>query len=445
LWAEPAIALARSVCSLAFLGHNLCVRTDASAFSEIQERLDRVVQDASLGLALDQHAWRVAQAADASHAAKIESMLESNQQGLEALLQGQEATMQVLLGTRYEMVALREEVAKLKSIVEFAHKRGVGSSSGVGSSAGSVVSAASAGASGDAKGGSNVSEVWAIDIKEVKFEYVVDPDDPDREVRRELGKGAFGAVYAGEFRGKPVAVKECRFTGDTVADTFRKEVEILHRLHHRHVAEFYGASFSMQKGYLVLERLKCSLHAALFVSAQGIRFDEPEKRRVTMEVAQGMHYLHTARPRVIHSDLKPQNVMLTAKHVVRIIDFGLATYRASSMASKTTGLKANVGTLPYMAPELLQVGAHVVRNHLVDVYAFAVTVAELFVAKEPFSGEVEHDIKEKVKNFLRPFEAELEQMVPRDVQGLVKACWQQEASKRPEFALVVAQLLTPTR
>jgi serine/threonine protein kinase len=198
-----------------------------------------------------------------------------------------------------------------------------------------------------------------------------------------------------------VAVKTVKFRLPSDHIEFLKEVNTMNKLHHPNIGlccrffnsnqlilartfscptivVFLGAKVvDKQKGLILLELLMCSLHRAIYFPAEhNVARAEPLlKHEMTLQIAQGLAYLHTALPHITHDDMKPANVMLTDRNVCRIIDFGLSAVKESSrMASHDPRIKAGNGTLHYQAPELLEVGASSKRDHKVDVYAYAVTI-----------------------------------------------------------------------
>jgi serine/threonine protein kinase len=205
---------------------------------------------------------------------------------------------------------------------------------------------------------------------------------------------------------------------------------------------FLGAKVvDEQKGLIVLELLMCNLHRAIYFWAKhSVVWTEPLKREMTLQIAQGLAYLHTAHPRITHGDMKPANVMLTDRNVCRIIDFGLSTVKESSrMSSHDPRIKAGNGTLHYQAPELLEAGANVKRDYKVDVYAFAVTVLELFQQRPPYPGSLAvRDIEANVKRGERP--AVDRAAVPADIVTLINLAWRQNKDQRPEFASIATSL-----
>ena len=139
---------------------------------------------------------------------------------------------------------------------------------------------------------------------------------------------------------------------------------------------------------MVLELLPRSLASVIFFQAGEKMMTPKAKDKIALQIADGMMYLHTTRPQIIHGDLKPANIMLTERLDCKIIDFGLATTKASSMArSNVAGVKAGNATLAYQAPELLVESAN--RNHKVDgtfsCFMFLSFIAFLFTQQLQFT------------------------------------------------------------
>ena len=102
-----------------------------------------------------------------------------------------------------------------------------------------------------------------------------------------------------------------------------------------------------------------------------------------MEVADALNYLHTCKDPISHRDIKPENIMLTyhQEPQAKLVDFGLAKEAKGTRKTYLTG--ANNGTIPYMAPELLNGNGGSFR---VDLYAFGITFWEIIMRAEPYSG-----------------------------------------------------------
>jgi serine/threonine protein kinase len=200
---------------------------------------------------------------------------------------------------------------------------------------------------------------------------------------------------------------------------------------------FLGAKIvDKQKGLILLELLMCSLHRAIyFPDEHNVVWTELLKREMTLQIAQGMTYLHTTRPQITHGDMKPASGMLTNHFVCRIVDIGLSLAKVSSyMASK-----AGNGTLHYQAPELLETDPDVKSDHKIDAYAYALTILELFQQQPPYPNALaEVDLKAMVLRGGRPgVDCKL---VPIGIVELINVAWQQNKDQRPEFSAIVAEL-----
>src|SRR5262249_55150707 len=102
--------------------------------------------------------------------------------------------------------------------------------------------------------------------------------------------------------------------------------------------------------------------------------------RLAQQVAEALAHAHECG--VVHRDVKPSNVMLTRDGRVRLVDFGLST---RSKATKITRSGSELGSLPYMPPELLRGGMAAVDARS-DVYSLGVTLYELLTLRSPFEA-----------------------------------------------------------
>jgi fused-like protein len=102
---------------------------------------------------------------------------------------------------------------------------------------------------------------------------------------------------------------------------------------------------------------------------------ENEVRKIAMQLVHALYYLHSHR--IIHRDMKPQNILISANGIVKLCDFGFAR----SMSNNTIVLTSIKGTPLYMAPELVQ---ELPYNHTVDLWSLGVIIYELFVGTPPF-------------------------------------------------------------
>ncbi len=108
---------------------------------------------------------------------------------------------------------------------------------------------------------------------------------------------------------------------------------------------------------------------------------------------QALHYLHSNR--IIHRDMKPQNILISANGVIKLCDFGFAR----AMSNNTVVLTSIKGTPLYMSPELVQ---EMPYDHTADLWSLGVIIYELFVGQPPFYTNsiytlIQLIVKEEVK------------------------------------------------
>ncbi|XP_078437559.1 uncharacterized protein LOC144708213 isoform X2 [Wolffia australiana] len=181
----------------------------------------------------------------------------------------------------------------------------------------------------------------------------------DLEELRELGTGAFGTVYHGKWRGTDVAIKRINdrcFTGkpseqERLRDDFWNEACKLADLHHPNVVAFYGVVLDGPGGSMATVTefmVNGSLWQALRQNDKSL--DYRKRLLIAMDAAFGMEYLHGKN--MVHFDLKTDNLLVNLRDpdrpICKVGDLGLSKVKRQTLISG--GVR---GTLPWMAPELL--------------------------------------------------------------------------------------------
>ncbi|KAK7394311.1 hypothetical protein VNO78_14833 [Psophocarpus tetragonolobus] len=194
-----------------------------------------------------------------------------------------------------------------------------------------------------------------------------------------LGEGGFGCVYKGLLiDGREVAVKQLKVGGGQGEREFRAEVEIISRVHHRHLVSLVGYCISEHQRLLVYDYVpNNTLHYHLHGENRPI-LDWPTRVKVAAGAAKGIAYLHEdCHPRIIHRDIKSSNILLDLNYEARVSDFGLAKLALDSNTHVTTRV---MGTFGYMAPEYATSGKLTEKS---DVYSFGVVLLELITGRKP--------------------------------------------------------------
>uniref|UniRef100_A0A5B7BBL6 Protein kinase domain-containing protein n=1 Tax=Davidia involucrata TaxID=16924 RepID=A0A5B7BBL6_DAVIN len=265
----------------------------------------------------------------------------------------------------------------------------------------------------------------------------------DLEELRELGSGTYGTVYHGKWRGTDVAIKRIKkscFTGrsseqERLIIEFWREAEILSKLHHPNVLAFYGVVQDGPGGTLatVAEYMvDGSLRHVLLRKDRHL--DRRRRLIIAMDAAFGMEYLHSKN--IVHFDLKCDNLLVNLKDpsrpICKVGDFGLSKIKRNTLVSG--GVR---GTLPWMAPELLNGSSNKVSEK-VDVFSFGIVLWEILTGEEPYAnmhyGAIIGGI---VSNTLRP---SIPSFCDPEWRRLMEQCWAPNPAARPSFTEIASRL-----
>ncbi|KAF8393518.1 hypothetical protein HHK36_021762 [Tetracentron sinense] len=225
-----------------------------------------------------------------------------------------------------------------------------------------------------------------------------------------VGEGSFGKVYKGrrKYTGQTVAMKFILKHGKSEKDilNLRQEIEILRKLKHENIIEMLDSFESPQEFCVVTEFAQGELFEIL---EDDKCLPEEQVQAIAKQLVRALHYLHSNR--IIHRDMKPQNILIGAGSIVKLCDFGFAR----AMSTNTVVLRSIKGILDgtplYMAPELVREQPY---NHTADLWSLGVIFVgfsdeialvpryELFVGQPPFYTNsvyalIRHIIKDPVK------------------------------------------------
>jgi len=200
------------------------------------------------------------------------------------------------------------------------------------------------------------------------------------KILEKLGEGGMGAVYLAEDTnlGRKVAVKF--LSSERAADPesrkrFIHEARAQALVSHANVASFYEVGEEKDKVFIVMEYIEGQKLSEL---AKTEKLPLPEVLDLTIQVGEGLQAAHERG--VMHRDINPTNILVTAKRVAKITDFGLAKWKGASTITRT-GLQ--MGTDHYMSPEQVDERK---ADHRTDIFSFGVVLYELICARRPFEG-----------------------------------------------------------
>src|SRR5258705_7361617 len=198
---------------------------------------------------------------------------------------------------------------------------------------------------------------------------------------RQLGQGGMGAVYESmdERLDTVVALKETLFTDERLRKQFEREARLLARMHHPALPRV-SDHFSEGEGqFLVMQYIPGDDLEAVMTQKRG-PFPASQVLTWADQLLDALDYLHTQEPQIVHRDIKPQNLKLTARGQIILLDFGLAKGQAGELSLVTTSASI-FGYTPNYAPlEQIQGLGTDARS---DIYALAATVYHLMTAVKP--------------------------------------------------------------
>ncbi|KAJ0262892.1 G-type lectin S-receptor-like serine/threonine-protein kinase SD2-5 [Hirschfeldia incana] len=196
-----------------------------------------------------------------------------------------------------------------------------------------------------------------------------------------LGQGGFGSVYEGTLPdGSRLAVKKLEGIGQGKKE-FRAEVSIIGSIHHLHLVRLRGFCVEGTHRLLAYEFLaKGSLERWIFRKKDGdVLLDWDTRFNIALGTAKGLAYLHEdCDARIIHCDIKPENILLDDNFNAKVSDFGLAKLMTREQSHVFTTMR---GTRGYLAPEWITSYAISEKS---DVYSYGMVLLELIGGRKNY-------------------------------------------------------------
>ncbi|KAF7205851.1 serine/threonine-protein kinase 36 isoform X1 [Nothobranchius furzeri] len=191
-----------------------------------------------------------------------------------------------------------------------------------------------------------------------------------------VGEGSFGRVYKGrkKFTGQVVALKFMPKVDRSEKElrSLKREIEIMRGLQHPYIVQFFDSFETETEVVVVTEYAEGQLFQILEDDGH---LPEIQVREIACQLVSALYYLHSHR--ILHRDMKPQNILLGKNGMVKLCDFGFA--RAISVS--TLVLTSIKGTPLYMSPELVQEKPY---DHTADLWSLGCILYELHTGAPPF-------------------------------------------------------------
>ncbi|KAE8671538.1 Tesmin/TSO1-like CXC domain-containing protein, putative isoform 1 [Hibiscus syriacus] len=286
------------------------------------------------------------------------------------------------------------------------------------------------------------ADEWEIDLAKLELRYVV-------------ARGTYGTVYRATYDNNDVAVKVLDWSGGGASETaamrasFKQEVAVWHKLNHHNVTKFVGASMGTSNlkiplkypsadGRNSLPSRACCVVVEYLPGGTLKQYLIRNRRKklalkvvvqLALDLSRGLSYLHSKK--IVHRDVKTENLLLDAHKNVKIADFGVARVEAWNPCEMT----GETGTLGYMAPEVLNGKPY---NRKCDVYSFGICLWEIYCCDMPYPDLSFIEISSAVvRENLRP---EIPRCCPSSLANIMRKCWDANPKNRPEMEEVVTML-----
>ncbi|CAF1677351.1 unnamed protein product [Rotaria magnacalcarata] len=244
-----------------------------------------------------------------------------------------------------------------------------------------------------------------------------------------IGQGGFADVYRGKWlsHDHEVAIKfiQIERVSDRVKEDFVNEISVMCLTRYEHILNIFGACMEPGKYALIVEYMSLgSLYDVLQRKKPQLIWSD--RLSIANQMIKGVNYLHKLPNPIIHRDIKSSNILMTEKgkdFLVKVADFGLAKIRHETSRKSRHG--PSVGTIPWKAPELLNMGKHTEAS---DIYALGVVLWELATGSEPYEEADDSMISAFV---LRGERLDIPGGIPSRFRELISRAWVHEPQRRP--------------
>eukprot|EP00980_Cylindrotheca_fusiformis_P007596 scaffold1582_cov93-Cylindrotheca_fusiformis.AAC.5 len=219
-----------------------------------------------------------------------------------------------------------------------------------------------------------------------------------------------------------IAIASSEISRSQLRKDFIKEMRVLSKLRHSCIATIMGAVLERgSEPMLIMEYMD---HGSLYdvLHNETMHIERNLLLHILQDVSQGLRFLHSTIPQVVHCDIKSANILVDSRFRAKVADFGLSHDKYANGIT---------GTAYWMAPELLRGESG--NTTASDVYAFGIVLYEIYSRRDPYDAEDPTAVLHLVADKLVQKRPPIPQHMPAQIQSLMHDCIQDDASLRPTF------------
>ncbi len=243
------------------------------------------------------------------------------------------------------------------------------------------------------------------------------------EILDKIGTGGTSDVYKARDHklNRPVAMKILKqeFSENTsFVQKFRTEAQAAAGLMHANIVNVYDVGEENGIYYIVMELVE-GITLKRYIEKKG-KLSVKEAVSIAIQVSLGIDAAH--KNRIVHRDIKPQNIIISKEGRVKVTDFGIAKATTSNTVSSTV-----MGSVHYTSPEQAKGGYSDGKS---DIYSLGITLYEMLTGQVPFDGETTVSVALKHIQEPMPTPVSLVPDIPYSVEQIVLKCTQKSPSRR---------------
>ncbi len=259
-----------------------------------------------------------------------------------------------------------------------------------------------------------------------------EPKITDFQIVKELGAGSFGHVYLVTHKATKAqyaikAIDKRNKTNQEEKPYFRREIEVMYKIHHPNVVKLYGHFEDNNYCYFIMEYISKGNVYGLIPQDKKKRINNQIVASLMKDVISAVYYLHNMKPIIIHRDIKPENVLLADGLVAKLTDFGWSNYMQEDQKRTTV-----CGTPIYLAPEIIKEQGH---DEKVDIWCIGVLLFELITGNVPFQGNDIDTLKDNILHLKISWPKEINV----DAKSLIKKILKSDPAARISLEEMLAQ------